>query len=188
MTRGAFGQLGTWNLLVRMALLAMIVVLLDRAAARVVTERLGPDAGRHAWWLIGDDVGFEYVRNTGAAFGLFRGNPELLGAVSILVAIGFVWLILNELPRGIWAVLSGGLLVGGAASNLIGRIHDGFVTDYVAVGPWPRFNLADSAISIGVAIFVVSMLFGVTPNHGGNGSVSGHPHQDVDRKGGWQRE
>jgi signal peptidase II len=140
-----------------MAAVAAIVVVLDLVTKRVVTSALGPDADDHAWWLVGDDIGFEYVRNTGAAFGVFRGNAELLAAISIVVSIALAGLVIVELGGGRYSALAGGLIVGGALGNVVERAIDGFVTDFVAVGPWPRFNVADSAITIGVALFIVGV-------------------------------
>lgn len=141
------------------AAVAITVVALDLAAKRIATATLGPDAERHAWWLIGDDIGFEYVRNTGAAFGLLEGNPELLAALSILITLGICWLILIEVSGVVWSSLAAGLLLGGAIGNQFGRLFDGYVTDYVAVGPWPRFNVADASITIAMGIFVVALVF-----------------------------
>jgi signal peptidase II len=141
-----------------MGLIALVVVVADLIVKRAVTAALGPEADRHAWWLLDDVVGFEYVQNTGAAFGMLRGNPELLAAASVLVGIGFVWLLLHELGGGVWPAVSGGLLIGGGTGNFVERFGDGYVTDYIAVGPWPRFNIADSAISIAIAIFAVALL------------------------------
>lgn len=149
----------TRTLVLRIALLASVVVIASLLVDDVVTARLGPGADRHARWVIGDDVGLEYVRNTGAAFGVFQGNAELLAAISIVVSIALVVLILGEVSSAFWATLAAGFTAGGAMANLIGRLVDGYVTDYVAVGSWPRFNVADSAITAGIAIFVVSLVF-----------------------------
>jgi signal peptidase II len=141
-----------------MGLIALVVIIADLAVKRAVTSALGPGADRRASWLVDDTLGLEYVQNTGAAFGIMRGNPELLAAVSVFVGIGFVWLLLQELGGGPWPALSGGLIVGGGIGNLVERFGDGFVTDYIAVGPWPRFNLADSAITVAIAVFAVALL------------------------------
>lgn len=138
--------------------IALVVLAGDLVVKHAVTTAFGPEAERHAWWLIGDVVGLEYVQNTGAAFGIMRGNAELLAAASLLAGAGFVWLLLHELGNGIWTKLSGGLIIGGGAGNLVERFADGYVTDYIAVGPWPRFNIADSAITVAVAIFAIALL------------------------------
>ncbi len=101
------------------------------------------------------------VRNHGISFGMFAGSqafmPYLLTLVTSLVAIALaVWLATCE--DG-WIALALGLIIGGAAGNIIDRIRLGAVTDFldfhVGLYHWPAFNLADSAIFIGVVILVL---------------------------------
>ncbi len=149
---------GTTRTLWAIGAIALVVLAADLVVKRAVTSAFGPEADRHAWWLIEDVVGLEYVQNTGAAFGIMRGNAELLAAASLLAGAGFVWLLLHELGNSVWTKLSGGLIIGGGAGNLVERFGDGYVTDYIAVGPWPRFNIADSAITLAIAVFAVALL------------------------------
>ena len=108
-----------------------------------------------------------YIRNTGAAFGIFAGSaaafrlPFLI--IFSLVAIGFVVTLLRRLPdnqTGLASALS--FIIGGAVGNLIDRIAYGEVIDFLDLywGPyhWPAFNLADSFITIGVLIIVVYLV------------------------------
>jgi signal peptidase II len=162
----------TTRTLVAIGLVALVVLAADLVAKRAVTAALGPDAARHAWWLVDDVIGFEYVQNNGAAFGIMRGNPELLATLSLLVGVGFIWLLLTELGAGTWAAASGGLLLGGGAGNLVERFGDGYVTDYIAVGPWPRFNIADSAITVAVAIFAIALVLGIGVADTSAGAIS----------------
>ena len=102
-----------------------------------------------------------YVRNTGTTFGIFAGSAEIfrrpfLILVSIL-ASGFIVTLLRRLAdgeRGLIAALT--FILGGAIGNLIDRIVYGEVIDFLDVYwsnyHWPAFNLADSSITIGVAI------------------------------------
>jgi signal peptidase II len=104
---------------------------------------------------------FTYVRNTGAAFGIFAGSAEIfrrpfLILVSIL-ASGFIITLLRRLAdgeRGLIAALT--FILGGAVGNLIDRVFYGEVIDFLDVYwrnyHWPAFNVADSCITIGVAI------------------------------------
>lgn len=148
-----------------LVVIAMVVVVGDLVVKGQVTSEFGPAADEHSWWLVGNDIGLQYVRNTGAAFGLLQGNAELLAALSVVVVVGLVWLIFAEMTSDLWKVLASGLLLGGAIGNLIERVRDGYVTDYIAVGPWPRFNLADSAITLAVSIFVVWLFFTFNDQH-----------------------
>jgi signal peptidase II len=93
------------------------------------------------------------VRNTGVAFGVFSGG----GAVVLVVTLAALALLLFYFAthpdrRGLWVPT--GLLLGGALGNLIDRVANGAVTDFIKLPHWPAFNLADSAITIGVVALV----------------------------------
>lgn len=95
-----------------------------------------------------------YVQNTGAAFGLFKGQAALFIVLSLLVIawIGREFLAKRVLPRAVaWGYA---LVLGGAAGNLLDRMRLGHVVDFIDVRVWPVFNVGDSAITIGVALLV----------------------------------
>ena len=103
--------------------------------------------------------------NTGVSFGVFAGDaawqPWVLSAVSLAIVVGLlVWMRYNH---NALILLGVGLIVGGAIGNVVDRIRLGAVVDFldvhVAGWHWPAFNLADSAISIGVALLVIDALF-----------------------------
>jgi signal peptidase II len=104
-----------------------------------------------------------YVQNTGAVFGLFHGNNA---AITVLVIIEgilillFFFVILGRYPflNTRLNTISSGLILGGLIGNLIDRIRVGYVTDFIRVGPWPNFNLADSSGVIGVFLLAFSIL------------------------------
>ena len=152
--RPSWGRKLAW-----VVVLAATMIALDLVVNWLVTNALGPGAETHEWWLAGNVVGMEYTRNSGAAFGIFQGNAELLAALSIVISLGLTWLMMVEVSGPLWSIMAAGLLLGGSIANQISRLGDGYVTDYFAVGLWPRFNVADSAITVGVAIFFVALLF-----------------------------
>jgi signal peptidase II len=97
-----------------------------------------------------------FAANPGAAFSVFRQFPRMLTVLGILILaalVGYLWETAGTASRFELTALS--LLLGGAVGNLIDRLRLGYVVDYldVFVGKyhWPTFNLADSALSIGVA-------------------------------------
>jgi signal peptidase II len=110
---------------------------------------------------------FRYAENPGAAFGLFRGLPEgLRGPLFHLVSIGAVILILHYFRKllgtkeEVWALFGLPLVLGGAVGNYVDRLSRGFVVDFLEahwyeVARWPSFNIADSAICIGVGLLVI---------------------------------
>lgn len=96
---------------------------------------------------------FTHVANTGSAFGLFGGQNFPL---TIASTIGIVVLLLfyrSQGTPGVWVQTSLGLMFAGAFGNLTDRITQGHVTDFIDVGPWYIFNLADASIVTGIIIF-----------------------------------
>ncbi|MDW8120591.1 MAG: signal peptidase II [Chloroflexota bacterium] len=106
-----------------------------------------------------------HITNTGSAFGLFQGYTLFLIVASV---VGLVVLILfyrqnrNAHPL---VRLCIGLMVGGALGNLIDRVRLGYVVDFVDLGWWPVFNLADSAIVVGISGLVVAFLAAQSRGH-----------------------
>mgnify|MGYP001602551706 CR=1 FL=1 len=92
-------------------------------------------------------VSFQYIENTGAAFSLFQGYNFALIFISLLVFI-FVLYYFLEYPLALSFILAG--LLG----NLFDRIFLGFVRDFIALGIWPIFNLADTWNTIGIALLL----------------------------------
>ncbi len=104
-----------------------------------------------------------YGENTGAAFGLLRENPRLLQILTLVVLAWLVWMGRQVDWRPVLRRVAAGLVAGGALGNLTDRIVRGFVVDFLdfQLGNWhyPTFNLADSAICVGVALFFVQEFF-----------------------------
>ena len=130
--------------------LAATVVALDQASKAVLVEWLGPDAADHRRELLGDLLALEYVENTGGVFGSLPGQGASLVWVALIIVVGLV-IYYRGVARPTPALAASlGLLVGGALGNVVDRVRLGYVVDFVAVGPFPRFNLADAAITLGV--------------------------------------
>jgi len=150
------GRLGETTVL---PLVAILTLLLDQITKHLVRANLPEGASWYPVPALGRWFSITHSTNTGAAFGLFPG----LGVVLVVIAISVIIFILvfwHRLPAGDWLLrLCLGLMLGGAVGNLVDRLVQGRVTDFVRVGLgpglyWPSFNVADSAIVIGVAILV----------------------------------
>jgi signal peptidase II len=131
----------------------------------------GPDSyhfhSKHVVTLSESFFRFRYAENKGAAFGLFRGLPETWrGPLFHLVSIGAVILILYYFRKllgtreEVWALAGLPLVLGGAIGNYVDRLSRGFVIDFIEAhwyeqASWPSFNVADSAICIGVGLLVI---------------------------------
>jgi signal peptidase II len=124
----------------------------------VVSAWIGPETARDRVPIVGDALALEYVENTGAAFGVMAGRTWLLAFLAVAVSVFLVTTWRKSLPDNPWMQVGVGLVLGGASGNLIDRLRLGYVIDFIAVGPWPRFNLADSAITVGLAILFLAVL------------------------------
>ena len=104
-----------------------------------------------------------HVHNTGASFGLFQGQSFYLTIVAF-IGIILVFLFVFLLPRYFPFLdtrlvrLAIGLILGGTIGNLVDRLRFGYVTDFIDIGIWPTFNIADSAITVGVILFAYFLL------------------------------
>jgi signal peptidase II len=145
---------------VGIVVLAVIVsiVALDQMTKAVIVDWIGPGSSESRINLLGTWLAFEYVQNTGAAFGILKGRTWLLSVLALLVASGFVAMFWKHLPYDRLLRFSVALVIGGAIGNLVDRVRLGYVVDFVAVGTLPRFNLADSAITIGLVLLAWTVL------------------------------
>ena len=107
--------------------------------------------------VLGELVRLTYTRNSGVAFGLGAGIPFPYYLFSIAAALAILYLFLTQRVPTPGRRLALALILGGALGNLVDRISTGEVVDFIEVGwgrwHWPVFNVADSAVSIGVVLF-----------------------------------
>lgn len=134
------------------------VLAVDQATKAVVRSTMAPVGTSIP--LLGDLLRLTYVRNTGAAFGMLPGHPTVFIAVSILVLAGIVVYWLRVRPVRALVVVPVALVAAGATGNLIDRLASGRVTDFIEVAYIPVFNVADSAIFVGVVFLMWWLLFG----------------------------
>ncbi len=143
----------------RPGLLALAIITADQISKAAIWRTLGPDEGT-SMPVLGDWLRLTLVHNTGVAFGLFQGFPHIFTLTSIIISIGAVIFYRIQLPHHQpWVQISVGLIVGGAIGNIIDRIRMGFVIDFIHVTWFPGiFNIADSAITIGVGMLAGYLL------------------------------
>jgi signal peptidase II len=139
-------------------ILCAVVVAADQAVKGRIEDKisLGEEVD-----VIGP-LSLTLSHNKGVAFGLAGGAG--LGLVLVTVAaLALIAFVFSRDPGkpGVWVAV--GLLAGGALGNLIDRLAAGEVTDYIAVGSWPAFNLADVAITVGVVLMVLIYLRDAEP-------------------------
>jgi len=164
-----------------LAITAPIVVILDQVTKALAAAHLKPLVMEMApsdryLTVIDGFFRLKYAENTGAAWGLLRDAapgfriPFFIG-VSLVAIVVIVWFYRRIGPKQKLLPLGISLVLGGAVGNLIDRVLMGKVIDfidwYLTIGGdekhWPTFNIADAAITVGVAILMIEMIFGKNP-------------------------
>jgi len=141
------------------SLIGLLIVVADQLSKIWIRTNL-PEG--HSLFQIGF-FRITHVHNTGAAFGLFPDHTFVLTIVAIIaitVILAYTFVGYRHLP---WldsklGKLALGLILGGTVGNLIDRLRFGYVTDFIGFSFWPAFNIADSAVTIGVILFAYSLL------------------------------
>jgi signal peptidase II len=160
-------------------LTAIIVISLDQWTKSLVVAHLSPPDFGPQVPLIGPYLTLYYIRNRGAAFSMFDTNGPILIALIAVAVIVIVYLYLRMLNNGsLLYKLIFGLIIGGATGNLLDRFIHGSVVDFI----WfqiPQinfnfaiFNLADAAISVGVVLLFVTLIFSGVRNRGETAEAS----------------
>ena len=136
-------------------LVAAYVIVLDQVTKEWIRAALGLHESIPVWESC---FHVTYVKNTGAAWGMFSGQNLVLIALAAAMLVAMTWFRRRIFPRGMLGRLAYGLLAGGIAGNLLDRLRLDFVTDYldfhVGGWHWPAFNVADAAITLGVMLFM----------------------------------
>jgi signal peptidase II len=144
---GSVSALGAW---VRAGLVVIVVIAADQLSKHLIRQSIVPGEERKVL------PGLQLVntRNHGVAFGFLPGNRA---AVTIVIGVALlallVYFALHVTRPLIW--LPTGMLIGGALGNILDRLHEGSVTDFIKLPlGWPPFNLADTSITLGVLLLL----------------------------------
>ncbi len=136
-------------------LMVSIIVIIDQATKYVVSKYMSPYDSIEIFPFLH----IINIRNTGAAFGMFRDFSSTFFIIISLVAIIFV---ISLILRNVYSLTGLSLILGGAIGNLIDRLINGEVVDFIdfSIGSfhWPAFNVADSALTIGIAIIIIKSI------------------------------
>jgi signal peptidase II len=145
-------------------LVAVAILFLDQWSKGTITRMLGLHESRE---VLGDFFLLTSVRNSGAAFGLFANFESslksiFLNSVAVAAFIAVSLYAFRSHFKSVRLQLGLALVLGGAVGNLIDRVRYGYVVDFLLFGVgghyWPAFNVADSAICVGVALLALDML------------------------------
>jgi signal peptidase II len=139
----------------------VFVVIIDQITKALIRASLVPGEVLY-------DVGFfriDHVQNTGASFGLFEGHSLVIvitSIIGILVILFLVFFFRNRWSflQSNWVIVAMALVTGGTiGNNLIDRLRQGYVTDFLDFKLWPAFNVADMCITVGVIILAYRLIF-----------------------------
>jgi signal peptidase II len=136
----------------RAGLVFACVVIADQAVKALVTSSL--QRGEVRGIVAG--VKLVNVRNSGVAFGQLQDGGTIVAAVIAAAVLALLAYFARNGSRP-WIWLPTGLVLGGAVGNVVDRLREGAVVDFVKLPHWPAFNVADSAITIGVIVLLLVM-------------------------------
>lgn len=136
-----------------------IILVLDQVTKSLVRNNLSLGETWMPWEWLAPYVRFIHWTNTGVAFGMFQGKGYIFSIFAVFVILMIIYYY-PQIPRSDWALrLALSLQMSGAGGNLIDRItQQGHVTDFISVGNFAVFNIADSAITVGVGILILGII------------------------------
>jgi len=137
-----------------------VILFLDQYSKFLVSSKL---ATGESIPVIKSIFHITFVKNTGAAFGLFKNGTVIFILISVAAVVVIAGFILRSIRRGDFSLrplFNSGLvlIVSGAMGNLIDRLRVGYVIDFIDVRIWPVFNIADTSITIGTIFLVISFI------------------------------
>ena len=137
--------------------IAGFVIALDQWTKGLVEQNISLGEEVYPIGFLAPFFRFTFWKNTGAAFGLFQSASQILFVVSILISLLLIWVYFRSLQEPVLFRVSLAMMLGGAIGNIIDRITQGYVTDFIAVGRFPVFNVADSAVTVGVGLMLLGL-------------------------------
>lgn len=137
---------------------ATVIISLDQFTKYLVRQNL--DLWTESWvpwdWML-PYARIVHVPNTGVAFGMFQGLSDFFSIVAIIVVL-IIIVYFPRVPKSDWSLrLAMSLQLSGALGNLIDRLTIGHVTDFISVGNFPVWNVADASITIGVVVLILGV-------------------------------
>jgi signal peptidase II len=135
--------------------IAVLSFAIDRVAKVIVQQQLDPGERVR---LLGDWLTLRYVENRGIAFGLFSDLGLVVVFGTLVVGGLLFYFMLHVEPEDLLTIAGGALITGGALGNLVDRVTYRYVVDFISVPRWPTFNVADIAITVGVALVLVAQV------------------------------
>jgi len=138
-------------------LVAVLIVVVDQITKALVRNNI-PDGGVWSpWpWLM-PYAKIVHITNTGVAFGMFQGLGPVFAILAVIISVAIIYYF-PRVPMEDWTLrVALCMELGGAIGNLIDRLTQGYVTDFVSIGNFFVFNVADSCITVGVGVLILGV-------------------------------
>lgn len=137
--------------------IAGLIIILDQWTKYLVRSNLALQETWSPWAWLSPYARIVHWKNTGAAFGIFQNLNPVFAVLAVVVSIAILYFF-PRVEKGEWPLrIALSMQMGGALGNLIDRLTQGYVTDFVSLGRFAVFNVADASISMGVAVLVVGV-------------------------------
>ncbi len=139
-------------------LISLAVIILDQISKIFITSAYAINESKS---IIDGVLSFVYIKNTGAAFGIFEGARVFFIIITVLVFILGFWYFKKNPITNRFEKLAVSFIAGGAIGNLIDRAFLGYVRDFISADfiNFPIFNIADCFVCIGTGIYILCVLF-----------------------------
>jgi len=141
----------------KLGALASVIILLDQYTKWLVLKNIA--LGEMVYPVAEFSSFFRFIHwyNTGVAFGMFQGMNDVFKVLAVLVSLVIIYFY-PRIPENEWPLkIAMGMQLAGAIGNLIDRIMVGYVVDFISVGNFPVFNIADASITMGVVVLIIGM-------------------------------
>lgn len=137
--------------------ITLLIVALDQYTKWLVRSNLALGETWSPWEWLSPYARIVYWKNTGVAFGMLQGMNTVFIVLATIVSLGILYFF-QSIPKKDWLIRLALILeLGGALGNLIDRITVGHVIDFISVGTFPVFNVADSCITVGVIVLLLGV-------------------------------
>lgn len=138
-------------------ILVVVIIGLDQVSKLLVCEYVKPIGSIN---ILPNILSFTYVENYGAAFGILKNERWFFIIVSLIMILAFMYLLFFKKIKNKWIAAASVLLIGGGAGNLIDRIFQGYVIDFISLSFFkPVCNLADYFITAGAVCLIMYIVF-----------------------------
>ncbi len=141
----------------KLGAIASVIIILDQFTKSLILKNIA--LGEMIYPIPEFSSFFRFIHwyNTGVAFGMFQGMNDVFKVLAVIVSLIIIYFY-PRIPENEWPLkIAMGMQLAGAIGNLIDRIVVGYVVDFISVGNFPVFNIADASITMGVVVLIIGM-------------------------------